>query len=195
MSNDKIREARDSLVRIEKYLSTQPAEYCGNMDNHFSAELASIEAALTQQPESDPRDGCELECGAYGTYCRCKDRAAYERQAQQPESEPKAVLCREIGETTWFDHNPLPPEDPRVYVRQQSPQWETCTVYPGPQPSPQVPEGYVLMPTELTREMWAAAGDAVVFLQVDGIGNHDKIVGTVWEKLKQAAPYVAKEDQ
>lgn len=61
-----MREARDSLVRIEKYLSTQPAEYCGNMDNHFSAELASIEAALSQQPESGPVVPNEQGTNRYG---------------------------------------------------------------------------------------------------------------------------------
>lgn len=111
-------------------------------------------------------------------------RLGYQAALQQPESEP-VEWCREQGHRNHYLKT-----------------GEQCTcqdkfvskipLYAGPPPSAQVPEGYVLMPEELTREMWAAAGDAVVFLQVDGIGHHDKIVGTVWEKIKQAAPSIAE---
>lgn len=44
--------------------------------------LVNEEAALRQlaeggtcsQPKRDPHADCELECGAYGTYCKCKDK-------------------------------------------------------------------------------------------------------------------------
>jgi hypothetical protein len=46
----------------------------------------------------------------------------------------------------------------------------------------------VLLPRQLTREMWAAAGDAVVELQARGVGNHDKITEAVFEALVRTAP-------
>jgi 2-keto-4-pentenoate hydratase len=47
--------------------------------------------------------------------------------------------------------------------------------------------GYVLVPVEPTRQMWVAAGDAVVSLQTRNIGHHDRISEAVWEAMVQAA--------
>lgn len=44
------------------------------------------------------------------------------------------------------------------------------------------------MPAEPTREMWAAAGDAVVRLQVDGHHHHDKYSEAVYRAMWAAAP-------
>jgi|GEM_PF-4819778 len=45
------------------------------------------------------------------------------------EPEVVAVLCREIGETTWFDHSPLKPGSSTHNARERSPEWDTCNVY------------------------------------------------------------------
>lgn len=41
----------------------------------------------------------------------------------------KAILCREIGETSWFDHNPIVPGSPTHAARSSSPEWDTCPVF------------------------------------------------------------------
>ena len=51
-----------------------------------------------------------------------------------------------------------------------------------------VPMGWRLMPLELSREMWAAAGNAIVELQDRGIGHHDQITANVYSALLAAAP-------
>ena len=41
----------------------------------------------------------------------------------------------------------------------------------------------LLLPRELTREMWAACGDAVSALIQKGHLHHDKLTEAVWEAL------------
>jgi hypothetical protein len=52
-------------------------------------------------------------------------------------AEPVAILCREIGETSWFDHNPLVPGSPTHIARSNSPEWDTCPVF---SPAPAAPD-------------------------------------------------------
>ncbi len=47
--------------------------------------------------------------------------------------------------------------------------------------------GWKLVPVEPTREMWAAAGDAVVKLHARGVGNHDAISEAVWAAMLSAS--------
>jgi hypothetical protein len=51
--------------------------------------------------------------------------------------------------------------------------------------NPNVPEGYVLVPIEPTREMWAAMGDAVVGYKQR---HHDKVTEEIWSAGLKAAP-------
>lgn len=62
----------------------------------------------------------------------------------------------------------------------------------GPGESSGRTEKWVTVPRELTREQWAKAGDAVVELQSQGVGHHDKIVEAVFEALVAASPHVPK---
>lgn len=55
-------------------------------------------------------------------------------------AEPKAVLCREIGETTWFEHVPVKPGTERHHYLDSSPEFDTCEVYAAPRPAAAVPE-------------------------------------------------------
>jgi hypothetical protein len=55
--------------------------------------------------------------------------------APQQAAEPMAILCREIGETTWFDHTPIRPGTTTHMVRNSSPEWDTCEVYAGHPPA------------------------------------------------------------
>ena len=49
-------------------------------------------------------------------------------------------------------------------------------------------EGWQLVPVEPTRQMWAAAGDAIVALQVRNIGYHDALSEAAWNAMLAAAP-------
>jgi hypothetical protein len=53
---------------------------------------------------------------------------------------------------------------------------------------PQLQAQSLLVPREPTREMWAAAGTAVVRLQERNIGHHDSISDAVWSAMIAAAP-------
>lgn len=55
-----------------------------------------------------------------------------------------------------------------------------------------VREGWVLVPVEPTREMWAAAGDAVVSAHQHGRRDHDSIAFAVWSGMLAAAPKPAQ---
>lgn len=46
----------------------------------------------------------------------------------------------------------------------------------------------VTVPREPTRKMWAAAGDAVVALQIRGVGHHDALIAAAWAAMIDAAP-------
>lgn len=65
-------------------------------------------------------------------------------QSQQAQGEPAAVLCREIGETTWFDHQPLRPGSSTELARQKSPEWDTKPVYDIPPAPAALPKGWRL---------------------------------------------------
>jgi hypothetical protein len=58
-----------------------------------------------------------------------------QQPAPQQAAEPVAILCREIGETTWFDHTPIRPGTTTHMVRNSSPEWDTCEVYAGHPPA------------------------------------------------------------
>ena len=45
----------------------------------------------------------------------------------------------------------------------------------------------ITLPAELTPQMWAACGDAVVRLPGGGTVHHDKVTEAVWEALKKFA--------
>lgn len=57
-----------------------------------------------------------------------------------------------------------------------------------PSATPVAPSGWRMVPVEPTREMWAAAGTAVVRLQQRGGGHHDKFSEDVWAAMLTAAP-------
>lgn len=49
--------------------------------------------------------------------------------AQGQDAEPVAVLRREIGESSWFDHSPLRPGSAEHREVQTKPEWDYCPVY------------------------------------------------------------------
>jgi hypothetical protein len=63
-------------------------------------------------------------------------------------------------------------------------------VYTAPQDpaAAALPAGWKLVPVEPTREMWKAAGDAVVALQKTSTLHHDKISDAVYRAMLAAAP-------
>ena len=50
-----------------------------------------------------------------------------------------------------------------------------------------MPEGWMMVPREPTREMWAAGGDAVVGYKQR---HHDKVVEQIWSVMLAASPQV-----
>lgn len=51
-----------------------------------------------------------------------------------------------------------------------------------------VPQGWKPIPTEPTKAMWKAAGDAVVALQNTSTMHHDKISDAVYRAMLAASP-------
>ena len=51
------------------------------------------------------------------------------------EAQPVAVLRREIGESSWFDHRPVRPGSEDHAALQTSAEWDYCVVYTAPQAS------------------------------------------------------------
>lgn len=66
----------------------------------------------------------------------CREQAARAQGGQG--AEPVALLRREIGESSWFDHTPVKPNTQEADALKSSPILDYCEVYT--QPRPAVPD-------------------------------------------------------
>jgi hypothetical protein len=75
---------------------------------------------------------------------------AWQAARAQGDAKPMALLRREIGESSWFDHTPVRPNTKEAELLKASPIVDYCEVYTHPQPAKQVrvPEGWKLVPVE-----------------------------------------------
>ena len=128
---EKIIDAQDIDSLIAEFREVNPGIVADKNvvehDHHFVAMRLRRVANLVgyKMPEGDDA----FVFGVAGTILGDIARKIEAAKIQ----EPIAILCREIGEDTWFDHTPLRPDSRSYEFRRNSAEWDTCKVYTTPQ--------------------------------------------------------------
>ncbi|KVX06413.1 hypothetical protein ASL22_13180 [Alcaligenes faecalis] len=98
-----------------------------------------IQAAIDRAPEPLRRLGNWLTTVLDEDQWAQAERLLLRATQQQPVSGadelPVAVLRREIGESSWFDHSPVRPGSAEHLDLREKTEWDYCPVYVQPQPS------------------------------------------------------------
>lgn len=154
MSEELISKLRQSAVVMECL-----PEYPGYNGSAFvidDVEAARVASALNAAVEALSRpapvaavQGEAVAITKCPPFCQCGAHPAPTAAA------PVAVLVREIGESTWFDHRPVKPGSPEHHAIAASAEMDYCIVYTAPAVAG-VPEGMVLVRLQPTQEMMAA---------------------------------------
>lgn len=98
-----------------------------------AAALVRLDAIYREQAEAD----CDEPPRRPDWLTTALHLAAAAPQVPAAPSKPVAVLVREIGEDSHFDHRPVRPGSDQHQYFQQSPQWDCCEVYA--EAAPQAP--------------------------------------------------------
>jgi hypothetical protein len=192
------------LNEAEMSKITQESEANGKSCNPMSAEEAGVLKACpfcggrevrilkpTCRPETPynaadrlyPVARCATPgCGGENTgknedYSGKSAAEAWNRRAALPDGEPAG----------WFN-----PWNETHGYQQVAPEHEgePGTVPLFTHPASEGPKGWKLVPEEPTREMWAAAGNAICKLQAQRVGHHDKLSEAAWNAMLAAAPSI-----
>lgn len=117
-------------------------------------------------------------------------------------AEPVALLRREIGESSWFDHTPVMPNTAEAEGLKASTEMDYCKVYTHPQPAQQgsVPEGWL---AEFARRMdeqlekahdMSGFGPIILHIAQEVIADTPQPEGDGWVKCSERLPTEADAD-
>ncbi len=100
--------------------------------------------------------------------------------APQPAEPPIAVLRREIGESSWFDHSPIRFGSDEYKAMQRDPHWDYCPVHP----ATAAPDGD---PMARDRRAWLNNADMAALERVDELFQDGEGYDVPAEQMKRMA--------